>query len=67
MLTVGGGATVRISARMCYRGLRAGLGLLLLAAAGCGWTARDEFYESRGVALRAQPGEGTVLSSHPGD
>jgi hypothetical protein len=52
---------------MCYRGLRAGLGLLLLAAAGCGWTARDEFYESRGVALRAQPGEGTVLSSHPGD
>jgi hypothetical protein len=35
----------------------------MLALAGCGWTARDDFAANREVVLHAQSGDGSHVSS----
>ena len=42
---------------------RAAFAAVVLALAGCGWTARDEFMRNRSVTVSSRPGDGSTVAS----
>jgi hypothetical protein len=56
---------MRSGTRVVWRGLMSGAIVAAAASAGCGWTARDEFYRSRAMTLHSQPGDGSELTWNP--